>query len=585
MFMAKAQSSRPASGSAELTAALAACRQAFVGIGLMSGLINVLTLTGSLFMLQVYDRVLPSRSIPTLLGLALIVACLYTFQGVLEVLRGRILVRIGASLDERLSRRAFDIVVRLPLKAELSGDGLQPVRDVDQVRTFLSSTGPTALFDLPWMPLYIAICFIFHPWLGAAALGGGLILVGLTLLADWRTRGHTAQVATLTAQRNNLAEAGRRNAEVLTAMGMAERLGAAWMKANAELRASHQKAADVSGGLSSISRVSRMVLQSAVLGLGAFLVIRQEATGGIIIASSILVARSLAPVELAISNWRGFQSARQSWRRLSAMLRTLPVQEQPMELPKPTQSLAVSGLSISPPGGRRIVVQDVSFTLKAGAGLGVIGPSASGKSSLVRALVGVWTPLRGNIRLDGATLDQWAPEKLGRHVGYLPQDVELFDGTVAENIARFEPGADPQKIMAAAKAAGVHDLILRLPDGYETRTGEGGTSLSAGQRQRVALARALYDDPFLVVLDEPNSNLDTEGEAALTQAIRGARDRGAIVIVVAHRSSALTPADLVLVLNEGRMQDFGPKEEVLRKVLRPRPAPGQVVTAIGSDRS
>jgi ATP-binding cassette subfamily C protein len=297
------------------------------------------------------------------------------------------------------------------------------------------------------------------------------------------------------------------------------------------------------------------------------------------------VARSLAPVELAISNWRGFQSARQSWRRLSAMLRNLPVQEQPMELPKPTQSLAVSGLSISPPGGRRIVVQDVSFTLKAGAGLGVIGPSASGKSSLIRALVGVWTPLRGNIRLDGATLDQWAPEKLGRHVGYLPQDVELFDGTVAENIARFEPGADPQKIMAAAKAAGVHDLILRLPDGYETRTGESGTSLSAGQRQRVALARALYDDPFLVVLDEPNSNLDTEGEAALTQAIRGARDRGAIVIVVAHRSSALTPADLVLVLNEGRMQDFGPKEEVLRKVLRPRPAPAQVVTAIGSDRS
>ena len=583
--MAKAESSRPASGPAELKAALAACRQAFLGIGLMSGLINVLTLTGSLFMLQVYDRVLPSRSIPTLLGLALIVAFLYAFQGVLEVLRGRILVRIGASLDERLSRRAFDVVVRLPLKAELSGDGLQPVRDVDQVRGFLSSTGPTALFDLPWMPLYIAICFIFHPLLGASALGGGLILIALTILADWRTRGHTAQVAALTSARNNLAEAGRRNAEVLAAMGMGERLGAAWMKANAELRTSHQQAADVSGGLSAISRVSRMVLQSFVLGVGAYLVIRQEATGGIIIASSILVARALAPVELAISNWRGFQSARQSWRRLSAILRHLPVQEQPMELPKPTESLVVNGISVCPPGGRRIVVQDVSFTLKAGSGLGVIGPSASGKSSLVRALVGVWTPLRGNIRLDGATLDQWAPEKLGRHVGYLPQDVELFDGTVAENIARFEPDADPQMIMAAAKAAGVHDLILRLPDGYDARTGEGGTSLSAGQRQRVALARALYGDPFLIVLDEPNSNLDTEGEAALTQAIRGARERGAIVIVVAHRSSALTPTDLILVLNEGRMQDFGPKDEVLRKVLRPRPAPAQVVTAIGSERS
>jgi PrtD family type I secretion system ABC transporter len=583
--MAKAETSRPASGPGELKAALSACRQAFLGIGLMSGLINVLTLTGSLFMLQVYDRVLPSRSIPTLLGLALIVACLYAFQGVLEVLRGRVLVRIGASLDERLSRRAFDVVVRLPLKAELSGDGLQPVRDVDQVRGFLSSTGPTALFDLPWMPLYIAICFIFHPLLGLSALGGGLILVVLTLLADWRTRAHTAQVAALTSTRNNLAEAGRRNAEVLAAMGMGERLGTAWMKANAELRSSHQQAADVSGGLSAISRVARMMLQSFVLGVGAFLVIRQEATGGIIIASSILVARALAPVELAISNWRGFQSARQSWRRLSAILRHLPVQEQPMELPKPTESLAVNGISVSPPGGRRIVVQDVSFTLKAGSGLGVIGPSASGKSSLVRALVGVWTPLRGNIRLDGATLDQWAPDKLGRHVGYLPQDVELFDGTVAENIARFEPDADPQKIMAAAKAAGVHDLILRLPEGYDAKIGESGTALSAGQRQRVALARALYGDPFLIVLDEPNSNLDTEGEAALTHAIRGARERGAIVIVVAHRSSALTPTDLILVLNEGRMQDFGPKDEVLRKVLRPRPAPAQVVTAIGSERS
>jgi PrtD family type I secretion system ABC transporter len=583
--MAKTVAPRPASGPAELKAALSACRQAFLGIGLMSGLINVLTLTGSLFMLQVYDRVLPSRSVPTLLGLAVIVAGLYAFQGVLEVLRGRVLVRIGASLDERLSRRAFDVVVRLPLKAELSGDGLQPVRDVDQVRGFLSGTGPTALFDLPWMPLYIAICFIFHPWLGITALGGGLILVALTLLADWRTREHTAQVASLTAARNNLAEQGRRNAEVLTAMGMAERLGTAWVTANAALRASHQRAADVAGGLSAVSRVSRMVLQAAVLGVGAYLVILQEATGGIIIASSIIVARALAPVELAIANWRGFQSARQSWRRLSAILRHLPVQEQPMELPKPAETFAVNAISVSPPGGRRIVVQDVSFTLKAGSGLGIIGPSASGKSSLVRALVGVWTPVRGNIRLDGATLDQWSPEKLGRHVGYLPQDVELFEGTVAENIARFEPDADPQKIMAAAKAGGVHDLILRLPDGYDAKIGESGTALSAGQRQRVALARALYGDPFLVVLDEPNSNLDTEGEAALTQAIRGARERGAIVIVVAHRSSALAPTDQVLVLNEGRMQDFGPKEEVLRKVLRPRAAPAQVVTAIGSDRS
>jgi PrtD family type I secretion system ABC transporter len=584
LFMAKAQTSRPLSGPGELKAALAACRQAFLGVGLMSALINVLTLTGSLFMLQVYDRVLPSRSVPTLLGLAMIVAFLYAFQGMLEVLRGRVLTRIGASLDERLSRRAFDVVVRLPLKAELTGDGLQPVRDIDQVRSFLSGAGPTALFDLPWMPFYIAICFIFHPLLGVTALGGGLLLVVLTIVADWRTREHTARVASLTAARNNLAEAGRRNAEALYAMGMADRLGDAWVKANATLRTSHQKAADVAGGLSTVSRVLRMVLQSAVLGVGAYLVIKQEATGGIMIAASIIVARALAPVELAIANWRGFQSARQSWRRLAAILQRLPVQDKPMDLPNPVESLAINGISVSPPGGRRVVVQDASFTLKAGSGLGVIGPSASGKSSLVRTLVGVWTPVRGSIRLDGATLDQWTPEKLGRHLGYLPQDVELFDGTVAENIARFESDADPQAIMAAAKAAGVHELILRLPDGYDTRIGDGGTALSAGQRQRLALARALYGDPFLVVLDEPNSNLDTEGEAALTQAIRSIRERGGIVIVVAHRSSALATVDQILVLNEGRMQEFGPKEEVLRKVLRPRPAAGPAIAAVGGDR-
>jgi len=350
-------------------------------------------------------------------------------------------------------------------------------------------------------------------------------------------------------------------------MGMRGRLAAAWRNANAKFLASSQSTADVGGGLGSASRVLRMLLQSMVLAVGAYLAIKQEATSGIIIASSILVSRALAPVELAIANWKGFVAARQSRRRLSDLLHLLNQEEPTMTLPPPRQSLSVEALSIAPPGQQRIIVQDASFTLRSGQGLGVIGPSASGKSSMARGIVGVWAPTRGKVRLDGAALEQWSSESLGPHIGYLPQDVELFDGTVAENIARFAPDPDPESIIAAARAAGVHDLIVRLPDGYETRIGENGAAISAGQRQRIALARALYGDPFLVVLDEPNSNLDAEGDEALTQAILGARKRGAIVIVIAHRPSALLGVDLLLAIANGRVQTFGPKEEVLQKVL------------------
>lgn len=373
-----------------------------------------------------------------------------------------------------------------------------------------------------------------------------------------------------------LAEAGRRNAEAIAAMGMAGRLAGRFAEVNARALAAQQSASDVGGGLGALSRLLRLMLQSAVLGVGAYLVIHQEATPGTIIAGSILAARALAPVEQVIANWRGVVAARQAWVRLNELLGLLPVAGTPLQLPPPAQSLRLEAVAVVPPGDTRLVVQEVGFQLAAGSALAVIGPSASGKSSLARAIVGVWPSVRGTVRLDGAALDQWSPEALGVHLGYLPQDVELFDGTVAENIARFEGEPDPPKIIAAAQAASVHEMILRFPEGYETRIGEGGRALSAGQRQRIALARALYGAPFLVVLDEPNSNLDAEGEEALNRAILGVKQRGGIVVVIAHRPSALAAVDQVLVMAEGRPQAFGPKDEVLKRALRPTAWPLKV---------
>jgi ATP-binding cassette subfamily C protein len=568
-----------------LTAALSSCRGAFVGLALLSGVINVLYLTCSFFMLEVYDRVIPSRSIPTLVGLFIIAFALYGFQGTLDVLRGRIMIRIGSVLDESLSARIFSAIVWLPTRRGLGGDGMQPLRDLDQIRSFLASYGPIALFDLPWLPIYLAICYMFHPLIGIAATIGGVILVSLTLVTEFMTRKPAKAAAAAAIGRNGLVEASRRIFEVLLAMGMAGRVGAIWSSANARYQQSNRRASDVGTGLGGISKMLRMILQSTVLGIGAWLVIEQQATAGIIIASSILTTRALAPVELAIGNWKNFTAARQSWTRLRELLTVFPQRAPPMALPRPKASLAVGNASVAPPGGNFLVVQDVNFTLHSGNGLGIIGPSASGKSSLARALVGVWPVVRGSIRIDDATLDQWSDEALGRWVGYLPQDVELFAGSVAQNIARFETDPDPDKVIAAAQAAGVHDLVLRLPNGYETQIGEAGTALSAGQRQRIALARALYGDPFLVVLDEPNSNLDSEGEGALTQAILGVRARGGIPVVIAHRPNALAGVDHVLMMAAGRMQAFGPKDEVLKKVLQqrqPAPVPAEGLKLVGS---
>lgn len=544
----------------------------------MSGVVNVLALTGSFFMLQVYDRVIPGRSVPTLVGLAVFAGTLFVFQGALELIRSRLLVRIGMALDARLSGQVYAALMRLPLRTKLAGDGLQSLRDLDQVRSFMSSAGPTALFDLPWMPIYLAICFLFHFWIGMTALAGVVILFSLTLLAEIRTREPARKANSQAAARNTLAEATRRNVEVLQAMGFGSRIAERWSGINADYLDTNATASDLAGTLGTISKIMRMMLQSGILAIGAYLVIHQEATGGIMIASSIMMSRALAPIELAIAHWRGFVTARQAWARLTQLLVLLPDTVTSVSLPAPKSALSVESISVTPPGERRMVVQDATFALEKGVGLGIVGPSASGKSSLVRAIAGIWLPVRGTVRLDGATLDQWSPEELGKHVGYLPQDVQLFDGTIAENIARFEPQAPSDKILAAARAAGVHDLVIHLPEGYETRVGEAGSALSAGQRQRVALARALYGDPFLVILDEPNSNLDSEGEAALTVAIQGVRARGGIAIVVAHRPSALASLDQVLVMANGRIQAFGPKNEILNKITRPAGVPLKVVS-------
>jgi ATP-binding cassette subfamily C protein len=546
---------RQAPAGSELAAALIACRRAFIAIGVFSGVSNLLMLSGALFMLEIYDRVLPSRSVPTLIALVILVTGLYAAQGAIETIRSRILVRVGNSLDEAMSMRVYDAIVRLPLKSGSRAEGAQPIRDLDTVRGFLSGAGPVALFDLPWMPVYLIVCFVFHTYIGLTALTGAIILVALTVLTELRTRRPT------------------RTAEAITAMGMVGRIAQRWGDLNRKYVASSQSASDVAGGLGAMSKVLRLLLQSAILAVGAWLVINQQSTPGIIIAGSILGGRALAPVDLAIANWRGFVAARQSWARLSNLLAHLPVQNVPMPLQPPARTLVVQGAAVAVPGGPTIVCQDVNFSLNGGKALGVIGPTASGKSSLARMLVGVWTPVRGSIRLDGASIDQWAPEALGRHIGYLPQDVELFPGNVAQNIARFEDPPDAEAVLAAAQAAGVHDLIVNLPQGYDTNVGDHGNALSAGQAQRIALARALYRDPFLVVLDEPNSNLDAEGDEALTRAILGIRARGAIAVVVAHRPSAIAGVDYILVMAKGRQQQFGPKEEILNRVIQPTPPP------------
>lgn len=554
--------------SREVRNALASCRAAFVGIAVFSGAISILMLTGSVYMLQVYDRVLTSRSIPTLIGLSMIVLAAYLLQGALDSLRAKMLARVGARLDEVLSGRIFDLVVTLPLRGARQGDCTQPIRDLDHIRNFLSGTGPIALFDMPFVPVFFAACFLIHPWLGIVAVVGAAIVVILTILTEARSRGPMKDVTNSLAERHAVADTSRRNAEAVKALGMAPHLRARFTQAGARHVTDSLRASAVVSGIGVAAKVFRMVLQSSTLGLGAYLVIRNEMSGGSMVAASIMMSRALAPIEIAVANWKTFISARHGLRRLEEMLATLPVPGKPLPLPAPVSSLTVEDMYVAPPGMSMPTVHAASFHLEAGQGLGLIGPSASGKSSLARALVSVWPALRGEIRLDGASLAQWDPSLLGRHIGYLPQDVELFDGTVADNIARFQGNMDAKDIIAAAQTAGAHDMILRLPEGYETRIGEGGAVLSGGQRQRVALARALFGEPFLIVLDEPDANLDGAGDQALNDAILAVRKRGGIVIVITHRASALGNIDLVAIMGEGRIRSIGPRDNMLKSVMR-----------------
>jgi len=518
--------------------------------------------------MMVYDSVLPSRSIPTLVGLFAMVLLAYVFQGFFDHLRQRILSEVGNAIDEDLSPRIQRAMSEVALRRGISNaDGLVPMRDLDAVRSWLSSPGPIALIDLPWILFFMAVLCILHPYLALTALTGATVLILLTVMTDRATRSPTKDMAQLASWRNGIAESNLRHVETFTALGMRERMRLRWEHVNHVYHGATNHLGQSIGFYGGISKVLRLALQSALLTVGAVLVIDGKASAGVIFASSIIAGRALAPVDAAIANWRGFGAARSGWSRLSKWLAQVPTPTiASVALPLPRHELVVKQLAIAPPGSQQVTVSAADFRLEAGQALGIIGPNAAGKTSLARALIGVWRPLRGSIRLDGATLDQWDADRLGAATGYLPQMVELIDGTIAQNIARFDPDALSDMIIDAARAAAIHEMIVKMPEGYETSVGTNGASLSAGQRQRIGLARALYGNPFLIVLDEPNSNLDADGEAALEKAIADVRQRGGIIVIIAHRPSALAQTGHVLFMREGRVEAFGERDDVLRRL-------------------
>ena len=569
------QRRRPRSDTATMSERIGNYRGLTIFLLCLSGVINLLALTGSFYMLQIYDRALTSGSVPTLVAISVLAIGLYLFQGMFDVLRSQILVRFGARMDARLAPLAHEVVIEMPRYGYSTSEALERGRDVDTVRGFVASQAPIALFDLPWMPLFLGFVFLLHPLLGLLTSIGAVVLIGLTVVTEILTRRVSAEMHRAAIIRSNLADSHARNADILRAMGFGGRAVARFEEANAKHLRLQTRTSDISGTFSGLSKVLRMMLQSALLGLGAYLTIKGDLTAGSIIACSVASSRALAPIDQTIGNWKGVVAARRSFSRLKETLAAMDDETKVLDLPAPTKSLKVENITVVAPASGAVLLSEVTFELKAGQALGLIGPSGGGKTSLAKGIVGVWPLLRGRVRLDEADLDQWRKDVLGTHVGYLPQDVSLLDGTIAENIARFDPDSDPRKIVAAARAAGVHEMIVRLDKGYQTELGPHGTALSAGQRQRIGLARALYGDPFLVVLDEPNSNLDAEGEAALTEALTKVRERGGIAIVIAHRPSALAAVDLVGVVQAGKLVGFGPKEDIIREPARavPFPAP------------
>ncbi len=535
-------------------------------------------------MLQIYDRVLASRSLPTLVVLFVLVAGLFAVLGILEFVRSRVLVRIGAQIDQRLSKSVFDGSMRLSLRTGANINATAPLRQLGVIQQFLSGPALSALFDAPWVPVYIYVIFLLHWDLGLLAVAAAIVLFVIALLNDIRSRKPVLDTSKAATSANQIADTGRRNAEVLAAMAMLGPVRERWNKEHNKAISHEVVSRDRTGTLGAMSKSLRLFFQSAMLAAGAALVIYGQASPGVMIAASIILGRALQPVEQSIIHWRSLVQFRQAAKMLKKFLKELPPPAERMALPAPKGRIDVLALHVGVPGQRRLILKNINFSVKPGKILGIIGLSAAGKSSLARALVGVWQPVSGEIRLDGATFDQWHPDQLGKHIGYLPQDVELFEGTIKENIARFEIDPDPDAVIRAATRAGIHQLVMLL-GGYDTQVGNLGSNLSAGQRQRVALARALYGDPALIVLDEPNSNLDEVGDMALAKAVAEMRENKQTVIIITHRMNILSRADYLLELSAGVQTQFGPRDQVIANIRKKRDensAPPQTNTTNGT---
>ncbi|MBE7374237.1 type I secretion system permease/ATPase [Pseudomonas lopnurensis] len=562
----------------EILSALGAYKGGFFSIGLFSAIINLLMLAPAVYMLQVYDRVLASGNPMTLAMLTLMVVGLYAFMGALEWVRSFVVIRLGARMDVRLNQRIYDAAFAANLKGNRQSAG-QALKDLTSLRQFATGNALFAFFDAPWFPVYLLVIFLFHPWLGALALAGACLLMGLAWLNQWLSREPLAEAGRLSIQATQQAEADLRNAEAIEAMGMLGALRQRWLRGHQGFLAQQGLASEKTAVVGAWSKGVRLALQSLMLGLGALLAVAGEITPGMMIAGSILVGRVLGPLDQLIGAWKQWASARLAYERLVRLLADCPARERGMLLPAPQGCLQAERVIAAAPGGRTPVLSNVGFALEAGEVLGVLGPSGSGKSSLARVLVAAQPLLAGKVRLDGADLHQWDKAELGPHIGYLPQDVQLFAGSIAENIARFAE-VDADKVVQAAQLAGVHELILRLPQGYDTRLGEGGAGLSGGQKQRVGLARALYGLPALIVLDEPNANLDEEGEKALLAAIARLNAQRRTLVLITHKPALLAGADKLLVLRGGQMQAFGPAARVLQELQQAtRPAPVAPTTA------
>lgn len=550
----------------DLKDALQASKQSFIAAGTFSLFINLLMLTAPLYMLQVYDRVVTSRSTETLLYLTLIMVFLFGLMGLLEWVRSRLLVRVGNRLEEKLSQRIYSAMFEQGIKTPNQRTA-QPLSDMTSLRQFTTGNGLFAFFDAPWLPIYIGILFLFHPAFGWFAIGAAIILLIVAILNEKGTKKPMTEAGSLNIQAQNLAGSNLNNAEVLHAMGMLPGIRSRWYQKHRRFLGKQTFASDKAGVYTSLSKILRMIFQSLILGLGAWYVVQNEMSPGMMIAGSILMGRALAPMDLMISSWGGFNNARAAYQRLNQLLTDYPSMQTRMSLPDPKGTVATESLVVYPPGSQSPVLRNINMKLTTGTHLALVGPSAAGKSSLARALLGLWPAAAGVVRIDGAEVDHYNRDELGPFLGYLPQDIELFDGSIAENIARFGD-VDPEQVVKAAKKAGVHELILRLPEGYDTHIGSTHGALSGGQRQRIGLARALYGNPRIIVLDEPNSNLDEQGEQALTDALKQLKQEQVTVILVSHRTALLREVDQIMVLKDGMVQMYGERDEVLKALAQ-----------------